>query len=159
MPPASLETGIYRAPDRYIPGYWQEAERHVMDDMPRADKAPRKPKTSKRRRPALWRRAVYNVMRLGLWSLAALLFVLFFNKVWHPYGLNRKLQKDLAETSAQLESVRQDNARQMRRIEYLQTPQGKAAEARRLGYHFPGEVPLRLQEPPAPKPQPQPATD
>lgn len=119
--------------------------------MPRTQKAAPPTRKSKRRRPALWRRAAYNTMRLGLWTLAALLFVLFFNKVWHPYDLNRKLQKDLTETRAELMSVQQDNARQMRRIENLKSPQGKVAAARRLGYHLPGEVPLRLQEPATPK--------
>jgi type II secretory pathway component PulM len=117
--------------------------------MPRTREGVRKTRISKRRRPALWRRAAYSSMRLGMWSLAVLLLALFCNKVWHPYGLNRKLQKDLVESRAQLEAVRQDNARQLRRIEYLHTPQGQAAEARRLGYHFPGEV-HRLQVPPPP---------
>jgi len=121
--------------------------------MPRTRRAPKASRITPRRRPVLWRRALYSVMRLGLWSLAALFLVLFVNKVWHPYGLNRKLQQDLTQTRVQLEAVRQDNARQMRRMEYLRTPQGKVAEARSLGYHLPGEVPLRLQEPPAPKPK------
>lgn len=87
-----------------------------------------------------------------MWSLAAVLLVLAVNRAWKPYNLNRTLQHDLAETQAELIRVQQDNARQMRRIENLKSTQGKVAAARRLGYHLPGEVPMRLQEPAAPKP-------
>lgn len=127
-----------------------------MQETPR-----RKRSISKRRRPALWRRAAFSAIRIGLWSVALLLLALFCNKVWHPYGLNHKVARDIALSRTQLETVRNDNARQERRIKYLQTPEGQAAQARRLGYHFPGEIPLRLQEPSAaaasPKP-PEPAT-
>jgi len=118
----------------------------------------RKRRVSRRRRPALWRRAAYHALRLGLYAVALLLLALFCNKVWHPYGLNHKVGRDIAATRAELAAVRKDNARQERRIEYLQTPEGQAAQARRLGYHFPGEIPLRLQEPtPPPAPAPIPA--
>lgn len=95
------------------------------------------------------RQAAVGVMWLGLWGIGLLSTVVAVNKVWHPYGLNRTLQQELEQTRAELEAVQQDNARQIRRIEYLKTPQGKIAEARSLGYHLPGEVPLRLQDPKA----------
>jgi cell division protein FtsB len=116
-----------------------------MQDTPR-----RKRRPSKRRRPALWRRALYTAARLSLWGVAAVLLAMFVVKVWHPYGLNQKVSRDITQTRAQLEATRKDNARQERRIKYLQTPEGQAAQARRLGYHFPGEIPLRLQEPTPP---------
>lgn len=117
----------------------------------REDKVRTRKKTARvgrrRRRPALWQRALGGAARLGLWSLAALLVFIAFNKAWRPYGLNRQLQRDLEETRAELASVQEDNARQMRRIENLKSPRGQVAAARRFGYHLPGEVPLRLQEP------------
>lgn len=119
-------------------------------DTEMQEPTPKKRRVSRRRRPALWRRAAYSTLRLGLYAVALVLLALFCNKVWHPYGLNRKLAGDIASARAQLEAVKKDNARQERRIEFLQTPEGQAAQARRLGYHFPGEIPLRLQEPAAP---------
>jgi hypothetical protein len=117
---------------------------------------PRRRRVSRRRRPALWRRAAYSCLRASLWALALALLGLFCNKVWHPYGLNRKLAQDIATTRVRLDTARKDNARQERRIQYLKTPEGQAAQARILGYHFAGEIPLRFQEPPRPAaPAPQ----
>jgi hypothetical protein len=98
-----------------------------------------------------------GLMRVGLWVAAILCFGLFVNKVWHPYGLNRNLRQEMHGIQTQKGQVSEDNSRLRRRIQYLQTPQGQAAEARRLGYHFPGEIPLRLHEAPAKPAPPKPA--
>lgn len=108
-----------------------------------------------RGRAGLWRRAAYTTLRLGIWGAVIIAAGLLLNKAWHPIGMNRQLKADLAATRAEIARTERERDALKRRERYLNTPEGIQAEARKLGYIKEGEMPLRLQEPPAPKPAPK----
>ena len=108
-----------------------------------------------RGRAALGRRALRVATRYAVYLAAVWFALVFFNKVWHPIGLNRQLRRDLDATRGEIARQQAEHEVLKRREAYLKTPEGIQAEARKLGYIREGEMPLRLQEPPQPKPAPQ----
>jgi hypothetical protein len=75
-------------------------------------------------------------------------------KILHPYHLNWTENRQLLADRAHRDALKADNDRLNRRKAYLNTPEGELAQARSLGYHNPGEHPLRTEES-APQPAPQ----
>jgi cell division protein FtsB len=112
-------------------------------------------KRSRRGRAGLWRRATQTTLLLGAWGAVIIAAGLLLNKAWHPIGMNRQLKADLEATCAEIARTERERDALKRRERYLNTPEGIQAEARKLGYIKEGEMPLRLQEPPAPKPAPK----
>jgi hypothetical protein len=108
---------------------------------------------------------------LGMWARVALLTgavallvtvaVAIVAKVFEPYLKANGQSEQLASLNRQIAQTDADNAAYQRRLTYLNTREGVIAEARRLGYHEPGEVavvvtgtPGVLDETPATPPTP-----
>lgn len=65
-------------------------------------------------------------------------------KIARPFHLLSSECREKQRIAAQLETVRAENRAIDRRTKYLQTPQGAAQAARKLGYVKPGEITLIL---------------
>jgi cell division protein FtsL len=82
--------------------------------------------------------------RIGLLSLVLglllLIAVAVIAKAIAPYQEAHGMRQQLADTNRQIAQTDAENAAYQRRLAYLQTPEGKTTEARKLGYLRPNEV-------------------
>ena len=115
-----------------------------MTDEIAARRARRRTVRPKRPRRILgiWARAALSVAVIAVSIFFAVCLVL---KAIKPYQEASRQRVQLAETLHQSEAVAAENAQLERRIAYLRTPDGVAAEARRMGYLKPGEYPIVVE--------------
>lgn len=102
--------------------------------------------TRRRRRGFTGSRVGFLIARLSLIAIAAVLSVVILTKLSHPYLLHWSENKGVVQDTARRDALNSDNERLLRRKEYLNTPAGETAQARSLGYHYPDESPLRVQD-------------
>lgn len=109
---------------------------------------------SRRRRGLTWHRIGFALARLSLAAIGLGLVLATASKLSHPYVLHWTENRSVAEDKQRRDALTADNERLKRRRVYLKTPEGEIAQSRSLGYHFPDEHPVRVQEQP-PKPAPK----
>jgi hypothetical protein len=82
--------------------------------------------------------------RIGLLSfvtgLLLLIAIAVVAKAIAPYREASGMRRQLADMDRQIAQTDAQNAAYQRRLAYLQTPEGKTTEARKLGYLRPNEV-------------------
>jgi cell division protein FtsB len=76
---------------------------------------------------------------VGGMAAAGALFA-FMSKVVHPYRLGYQVGQEVAEQRESLERQQRINAQLRARVAYLKSDEGVEREARRAGYHRPGEI-------------------
>ncbi|HEY3413924.1 MAG TPA: hypothetical protein VGM51_12855 [Armatimonadota bacterium] len=101
---------------------------------------------SRRRRGLTWERVGFAFARLALAAVGLSLTLLIASKLSHPYLLHWSENRSVAEDRQRRDSLLADNERLKRRRIHLKTPAGEIAQSRSLGYHFPDEHPVRVQE-------------
>lgn len=106
---------------------------------------------SRRRRGLTWNRVGFAFTRLGLAAIGLGIVLLIGTRLSHPYVLHWSENRSVAEDRQRRDGFVADNERLKRRRAYLKTPAGEVAQSRSLGYHFPDEHPVRVQDQ-APKP-------
>lgn len=101
------------------------------------------PHPSRRRRRRRRRAGSYYlkiiVTVLGGMAAAGALFA-FLSKVVHPYRLGYQVGQEVAAQRESLERQQRVNAQLRARVAYLKSEEGVEREARRAGYHRPGEI-------------------
>jgi cell division protein FtsB len=106
--------------------------------------APRR-RTPKR---SVWRRTIWPLAKLlVVVGVVALVVTGAITKAVRPVRLLHREHAETRKVRDELESLKKENADLERRIKYLQTPQGAAMAARKLGYVKQGEELLVLPEP------------
>lgn len=106
----------------------------------------------RRRRPP---RTIFRGLILPLFKLAVVLTVGFLlgsmalGKIARPFKLYSREDREAQRVASELDAIRKENAELQRRINYLNTPQGIAQAARKLGWVKPGEITLVLPDHPA----------
>ncbi len=95
-----------------------------------------------RRILGMWARAALSVAVIAVSVFVAVGIVL---KAVKPYREASRQRVQLADTQRQSQAIAAQNAVLERRIAYLKTPDGVAAEARRMGYLRPGEYPIVVE--------------
>jgi len=113
------------------------------------------PPVRKRKRKSFWQANVVPFLKLAVFlAIVCTLVGMFWQKFASPIrdyqiqnALNKKAEADLADTHRQSRELE-------RQIRYIQTPEGLAQAARKLGWVKPGEIPLVLpnETPNTPKP-------
>lgn len=113
----------------------------------------------RRRRPP---RTVFRGLILPLFKLAVVLTVGFLlvstalGKIARPFKLYSREDREAQRVASELDAIRKENAELQRRINYLNTPQGIAEAARKLGWVKPGEITLVLpDQPPTERSKPE----
>lgn len=101
---------------------------------------------SRRSRGLTWVRIGYLSTRFALTTAIVGLSLVVVGKVLHPYHLNWTENRQLQADRRTRDALKADNDRLERRKAYLNTPEGELAQTRSLGYHNPGEHPLRVQD-------------
>ncbi len=105
-----------------------------------SQKSPRRPKRRPPRRIlGLWPRLALLVVVLVVLTVAAVGLVA---KIARPYREADRQAGQLEATRRSTEALDRENDRLRRRIASLQTPDGVASEARKIGFLRPGEIPL-----------------
>ena len=105
-----------------------------------------------RRKKAGWKRPrrIFSLgARLGM-AVAVIVVSVFLAvnliaKAARPYREAGIQKSDLSATRQQSDALATENASLARRIVYLKSPQGIAAEARKMGYLRPGEIPMVVE--------------
>ena len=91
---------------------------------------------------SLWARLGFVVLAL---FFGVTLAVLLVAKIVKPFQEARVEQASLGSARSKIEILRKENSNYERHIAILNTPDGVASEARRLGYLKPGEIPIVVQ--------------
>jgi hypothetical protein len=73
-------------------------------------------------------------------ACVAYAFFVLVGKTLHPYLLGHREGAKIAVMQESLDRQTATNVALHKRIEYLQTPEGAESQARRSGFHRPGEV-------------------
>ena len=94
---------------------------------------------------ALW----WGLCKVTLLVIVAALANAAVYRVGRPLRLLSREYRETRKLESQVTALRRENASLERRIKHLQTPQGAAVAARKLGYVKPGEVTLVLPDKPA----------
>ena len=103
--------------------------------------APRVPPRRKKPRRTLWRGAMWPLIKF---ALVVAVVVVVMGKVVRPFRLYDEEYRAAQKAANDLETFRRENAMLERRIKYLQTSEGAAQAARKLGWVKPGEITLVL---------------
>jgi cell division protein FtsB len=115
---------------------------------------------SPRRRRRRRRAAAYPLKLLAVavaGSLGAWCLFLLLAKAAHPYLLGHEENKKVAALQERLDRQHAENVALRKRIAYLKSPEGAESEARRAGYHRPGEVVYLMDPAVLTSPTPAPA--
>ncbi len=115
------------------------------------------PKERRSPRHRAIRRIARAVLRHTFWGLAlvvmAVVVVGLVAKIARPYREIKIQLASRAATARQINMITAENRMLRRRKTYLQTPEGMAQEARKMGYVRPGEIPIVVEaDPSAPAP-------
>lgn len=89
----------------------------------------------------MWRSTIWPLVKFALVAVAV---VLALGKVVRPFRLYDNESRATRQLANDLDNLRKENAMLERRIKYLQTSQGAAQAARKLGWVRPGEITLVL---------------
>jgi len=105
----------------------------------------RTPPRRRRRRPSVWRKAVWPLFKATVF-LAVAVFVAsaVVSKIARPFRLRDSEGRETRRIAQQVAQLKSDNETLGRQINYLKTPQGAAEAARKYGYVKPGERTLIL---------------
>ena len=108
----------------------------------------KRPKTKRRFKAPRFLRVllVLVVIAVGLY-----LGWLVARKISKPYVISYTESTEIASIQKQIADAKTENSQLKRDLEYLATPQGKEAEARRLGWVKKGETALVVQQPAQPQ--------
>ncbi|MHB0911926.1 MAG: FtsB family cell division protein [Armatimonadota bacterium] len=68
-------------------------------------------------------------------------------KIAHPYLISYSESKDIVQVRKEIAEARAENSTLKRDMDFLKTPQGREAEARKLGWVKPGEIALVVERP------------
>ena len=103
------------------------------------------PVRGRRRRRSIWRRTIWPLLKLAVFVvIVAALANAAVYRVGRPLRLLSREYRETRKLESQVAALRRENVSLERRIKHLQTPQGAAVAARKLGYVKPGEVTLVL---------------
>ena len=101
------------------------------------------PARARRRRRSVWRRTIWPLVKLAVFVvIVAALANAAVYRIGRPLRLLSREYRETRKLESQVAALRRDNASLEQRIKHLQTPQGAAVAARKLGYVKPGEVTL-----------------
>jgi len=102
-------------------------------------------------RPGRFRARFARALRvvLALASAIAVLCVLgtLISKAARPYLISHAESKEISEINRQIAEANAENRALKKEIAYLSTPEGKEAEARKLGWVKAGEVAIVIEQP------------
>ncbi len=102
------------------------------------------PKVKRQFKPPKFMRVALMVVAVAVGVYLAMLVVA---KVTKPYRISYGESKEIASIQKQIADAKTDNEQLKRDLAFLATPQGKEAEARRLGWVKKGETALVVQQP------------
>lgn len=103
---------------------------------------PQKRKLTRKQRA---RKKFWPAFRLiALAAVVAIIGSVVACKILRPFKLYNRESRETKQLANQIDSMKKENALLERKIKYLQTPEGAAQAARKLGYVKPGEVTLVL---------------
>jgi len=98
-----------------------------------------------------WRKRVWPILKASAVVVVAIgLGAMVTGKIARPFRLLSTEYRETQRIARERDALRRENATLERRIKYIQTPQGAAEAARKLGYVKPGEITLVLPEPTSP---------
>lgn len=110
----------------------------VPQPQKRLKKRSRQQRRRSRRRAGSYYLRIAATMAGGL--CGAWMLFLFLSKVVHPYKLGYEVGREVTDMRGKVEAQEAANQTLRARIAYLRSDEGAEREARRAGYHRPGEV-------------------
>lgn len=105
----------------------------------------RVPPSRRRPRRSVWRKTVWPLLKYGtIIAIMVMAGSMVANKIARPFKLYNQESHETQRLANELQSLKKENISLARRIKYLQTQEGAAQAARRLGWVKPGEITLVL---------------